>query len=297
MRKLSRPYRGDLNMKNHLIAFFVVIVIASSPLIAFAEDLALVNRPVNTTGLTGILFTTAPYTLTPGIVEVGASILAESSEAPDFTITEYPLSVTVGMPHNAEFTVRGSYIHIKEGPTGTAPVDRRTGDLEVLYKWNFLPQAESPQRPSFAIILGGALPTGTNTDMKIDAVNHWGLTAGIAAGAEISWRDHTIGVYADGKVKGLDPVEKRIRDIYEIYNAGLLFPISKYQNLQMLLEYTVVQGRDRKTLDGGDYSAVNYGLRLVGERFNLTVGTQILRKQAEGYDKSERVLALLSLKF
>jgi hypothetical protein len=201
------------------------------------------------------------------------------------------------MPHNAELGIKGSYIHIKEGTSAAAPTQRKTGDFEILYKWNFFPQTEGSIRPAFSLIAGGGIPTGNNEDMKINAVNHWGLMLGISAGTEISWRDHVLGIYADANVKGSDPAEKRLRDIYEVVNAGLLFPISKYQNLQMLFEYTMVHGKERIALDGGDYSALNYGLRLVNEQFNLTVGSQFLRKQTEGYENSDRVIGLMSMKF
>jgi hypothetical protein len=39
--------------------------------VAVAEELEIVNRPVNTSGLTGLLMTTSPYTLAPGTVEIG----------------------------------------------------------------------------------------------------------------------------------------------------------------------------------------------------------------------------------
>ncbi len=264
---------------------------------ASADELMIVNRPVNTSGLTGLLFTTAPYTLNPGTVEIAASILTESSVVPDYTLTEYPLSVSVGMPHNSEIAIRGSYINLKQGPTITAVTERRTGDLEISYKWNFLPQPESSIRPAFSLIIGGSVPTENNADMKIDAVNHWGMLIGLSTGTEISWREHILGIYADALLKGQDPTEKRLRDIYEMVNAGLVFPISKYQNLQMLFEYSLVHGREKITLEGGDYSSLTYGLRLVSERFNLTIGTQLLRKQVEGYDDTDRVIGLMSMKF
>ena len=271
------------------------------PAAAFAQDIDavdVVNHPVNTSGLTGLLFTTAPYTLPTGTVEVGASLLTENSVLPDFTITQYPLSVTVGLPHNAELAVRSSFFDIKEGPTNTTtPTERKTGDLDVFYKWNFLPPKEESIRPAFALIAGGSLPTGKNTDMKINAVNHWGIRAGVSGGTEIGWKEHIIGVYADAQVVGQDLTEKRLSDVYELYNAGLLLPISKYQNLQMFAEYSIVQGRKSITLDGGDYSGLTYGLRLVSERFNLTIGTQFLHKKAQGYSNSDRIMAMISMKF
>ncbi len=273
----------------------LLIVIAGTP--AAAEEIMVVNHPVNTSGLTGLLLTTAPYTLNPGTVEIAASVLYENSVRPEYTVTEYPLSISIGLPHNSEIAVRGSFYTLKEGPTGTAITERKTGDVEISYKWNFYPSSESSIRPAFSLIVAGNFPTENNADMKIDAATRWGARLGLSAGTEISWRDHILGIYADANVKGQDPTEKRLQDIYEIYNAGLLFPISKHQNLQMLLEYTIVQGHQRITLGGGDYTAFTYGLRLVGERFNLTMGAQFLRKKAEGYDNSGRIIGLMSMKF
>jgi hypothetical protein len=106
-----------------------------------------------------------------------------------------------------------------------------------------------------------------------------------------------LGIYADAQAIGQDLTEKRLRDFYGRYNAGLLLPISKYQNLQMFAEYSVVQGEKRITVTGGDYSGFTYGLRLVSDRFNLTIGTQFLHKKTEGYGNSDRLMAMMSVKF
>jgi hypothetical protein len=257
----------------------------------------MLNRPVNTHGLTGILLTTAPYTLPPGIVEVGVSVLSENSVTPDYTITEYPASVTMGLPRNAELSLHGSYIHITEGAPASAPTDRQTGDLEMMYKWNFLPQPEASLWPAVSLIAGGGLPTGNNQDGKINSAQHWSMLLGIAAGLEIDWQDHALGIYLDGAVKGMDPAQKHLRDLYGTFNAGLLLPISKNQNLQMLLEYSMINGKDRITRDGSDYTGLTYGLRLVNERFNLTFGTQYLHKRTPGYERSGRVIGVMSSKF
>lgn len=176
-------------------------------------------------------------------------------------------------------------------------IERRTGDLELAYKWNFLPQPEDSIRPAVALIIAGIAPTDKNSDVKTDTVAHWGMRLGISTGTEISWKEHILGIYADAQVKGKDPADKQTRDVFEIYNAGLLFPISKYQNLQMFIEYTLVHGKQTITVEGGDYSGFTYGIRLVSERFNFTIGTQFLRKQAEGYDPSDKIIGLISMKF
>jgi len=123
------------------------------------------------------------------------------------------------------------------------------------------------------------------------------LRLGLSAGVEISWRDRVLGVYADGQVAGQDLTEARLEDLYGIMNAGLLLPISKNQNLQMFIEYSLVTGKDTTTLSGGNFTAFTYGLRLVSAQFNLTFGTQFLRKRVEGYDNSGRVIGLISMKF
>jgi hypothetical protein len=278
-----------------IIMMFMVICLIR-PSAASAEELEMVNRPVNTSGLTGLLVTTGPYTAASGTFEVAASILYENSVTPEFARTEYPLSVTVGLPHNSELGLRGSYFELKEGPTGTAAVERKTGDLQLSYKWNFLPQAESSIIPAVSLLVAGMVPMERNTDPIFNEADKWGFALGLSAGTEIGWSDHILGIYADAQLRGRDPDEKRLRDLWEVVNAGLLFPVSKFRNLQILLEYTIVHGKEQVTAEGGDYSAATYGLRLLSEQFNLTIGTQFLRKRTEGFRNSGRVVGLMSLK-
>ncbi len=126
---------------------------------------------------------------------------------------------------------------------------------------------------------------------------HWGLRAGLATGTEITWKQHILAIYADAQVAGQDLTESRLEDLYGIFNAGLLFPISKYDNLQILSEYTIVYGKNKTSVTGGDYTALTFGIRLVSERFNMTIGSQYLHKQVEGFDNSSRVVGLISMKF
>ncbi len=274
-----------------------------------AEELDIVNRPVNISGLTGLLFTTAPYTLPKGVLETGGGILTESSITPNFSMTEVPVSVSIGVTNNSELAVRSSYLQIKEvssSPTGTVTsIERKTGDLEVSYKWNFLPQPEDSIRPALALIIAGMVPTEDNSDRTISAVVHWGMRLGLSTGTEISWKEHILGVYADAQAVAQDPLEKRLRDIYGVYNAGILLPVSKYRNLQMFIEYTLVNGRNEiimlngapRPVNGGDYYGITYGIRLVNERFNVTIGTQYVHKHTKDLDNTSRLIALMSMKF
>jgi hypothetical protein len=265
--------------------------------VAVAEELEIVNRPVNTSGLTGLLITTAPYTLAPWTVEIGASVLSENSIRPDFSITEYPLSATIGMSNNSELALRCSYFSISEGPTGTTVITRKTGDIELSYKWNFIPHSEDSMRPAVALIVSGLFPTESNSDLKTNSVSHWGMRLGLSAGSEVTWKEHILGIYADGQLAGQDLTDRQLKDLYWILNAGLLLPISKYGNLQMFIEYSLVTGKDLITLGGSNYTALTYGLRLVTEQFNLTIGSQSLHQKLEGYDNSGRVIGLMSYKF
>jgi hypothetical protein len=281
--------------------FIVLFILCALPFLppseAGAEELEIVNRPVNTSGLTGILITTSPFTLTPGVVEIGASIQSENSIRPDFTITEYPLSATIGISNSSELAFKSSYYTISESPTGSNVTTRNTGDIELSYKWAFMPQPEASSRPAVALIVTGIMPTENDSDIKTNSVSHWGMRLGMSIGTEIKLKDHILGIYADGQVAGQDLADKKLKDLYGIINAGLLFPISKYQNLQMLIEYSLITQKDMITLSGGDYSALTYGLRLVTERLNLTIGTQSIHKKLEGYDNSGRVIGLMSIKF
>ncbi len=279
-----------------LLAVLTCLTVAL-PAVVYSEEIEMVNRPVNTTGLTGLLLTTSPYTLDRGTVEIAASIISENSVTPNFTITEYPASISVGVAQNVELSLRGSYINVKEGPSSTAHAQTQGGDLQMSCKWNFVPPLEDSPRPAFAVFLTGIVPTDNNSSLNVSAITHWGMRLGLSAGSEISWREHILGIYADAQVAGNDPTEKRLRDFYDIVNAGLLFPVSKYRNLQMMFEYSRVHGIDRITLAGGDYSALTYGIRLVSERFNITIGSEFIIKNVEGFDNSDRIIGMASVKF
>lgn len=262
---------------------------------AMAEDLEMINRPVNSSGMTGLLFTTAPFTLDPKTVEVAVAAFSESSTIPNYTISELPaLSITVGVSPGMELALKGSYFNETVG--GGSNKLRGSGDAELTCKWNFLPQSEASSYPAIALLVAGIAPT-SNKNLNLGGVSHWGAKLGLSAGSEILWGEHVLGIYADGQMVVHDLSDDRVRDRYGIANAGFLLPISKYRNLQMLIEYNVVFGVDRIATQGGNYSAVTYGLRLVTEKFNLTIGTQFLRKEETGFENSTRIVGMTSLKF
>lgn len=278
--------------------FIYLLLIAALPAIlparAVPEELDFINRPLNATGLTGLLITTSPFSLEPGAVETGISIFSENSKTPDYTLSEYTAFISVGTGKGTELAVRGSSFSKKYL---TAASERGAGDVELSFKWNFLKtNPESPSVPAVAMIITGIAPTG-DKKTGMNRVQNWGALVGLSAGTDIGWHEHVIGIYVDAQMAFKDFSDERYRDRYHTIHAGMLFPISKYRNLQVLIEYAAVSGKDVINIEGSDYTAFTYGLRLVSERLNLTVGTQFLYKEVEGYDNSGRIIGMLSAKF
>lgn len=257
-----------------------------------AEELEIVNRPVNTSGMTGLLATTSPFTLPPKTLEIGIMVLSENSLVPNYTATEYPMTISMGLSQSSEIALKGSFHYVNVDPD---QITRGMGDTELSYKWNVRPQAEFSSLPGVALILAGVFPTGDKT-AGMNSVSHWGGRVGISLGSELIWEDHIIGVFADGQIAAQDLSDKELRDSYSLLNTGILFPISKYRNLQLLIEYSQRKGKDIVTVDGADFNAITYGLRLVSERFNLTFGTQFIHKSQEGFADSNRIIGMMSIK-
>ncbi len=276
------------------LIFFILCSLLCFAQNTFAEELEVINRPVNLSGLTGLAFTTSPFVLPTRSMEIGAATLSENSNIPDFTVDELPvLSITAGIAQNMELAVKSSVFHITmdQGETG-----KGMGDTEVSYKWNFLPQTEFSLYPAVALIVTGIAPTG-DRHLNLGFVAHWGAKFGLSVGREITWGNHVLVACVDGQMVVHDSSDERFRDMYGVLNIGLLYPISKYRNLQVIVEYNLVNGIDKISDVGGDYTALTLGLRLVNEMFNLTIGSQFLHKRVEGFEDASRVIGMASIKF
>jgi hypothetical protein len=282
----------DGNPVMRYVAMILLFFTFRAPAGISAEELEIINRPVNISGMTGLLITTSPLTLPPRTFEIGMAVLSEDSLTPKYTSTSYPLTISLGLASNKELALKTQYVYRHEDP---GIKSRGMGDTELSFKWNMHPQLENSYRPGIAVIVTGIFPTG-DRDAGTNSVTHWGCRAGIALGSEITWEDQIIAVYADGQVALQDASDETQRDSYALLNAGFLVPISKYRNLQMLVEYNRRSGKDLVNIDDGDYNAVTFGMRLVNERFNLSFGTQFIQKTAEGYSNSSRILGNLSVK-
>jgi hypothetical protein len=295
MKKKERLFNLPQLRQTLLFMLLLSALMLLAPEKGTAEELELINRPVNTAALTGLLFTTSPFTLPSGVQEIGLAGIAEKSTIPEYTLNELPIvTVTAGMSRAMEIGLQSTYFYESEKDDTKK---RGFGDTTLSYKWNFLPQRESSAMPALALLVSGIAATSSD-ETNFSAVINWGAKFGLAAGREIIWGDHVIGLYADGQLVIHDLSKPEYRDRYGIINAGLLFPISKYRNLQMLVEYTIVTGIDRLTDIGGDYSGITSGLRLVSERFNLSIGTQFVHKSVPDSDfsNSTKVIGMISIK-
>lgn len=280
-----------MNRYLHLLTLAIFLLF---PARASAEELDMVNRPVNTSGLSGLLITTSPYTLPPKKLEIGVMTLWENSLVPDYTATAIPVTISLGTGLNGEIALKGSYVKIQKD---AGPEVRGAGNIELAYKWNFRPQREYSNAPGIALLAAAIAPAG-DVQEGTTTIDHWGGRVGVSLGSELTWEDYILGLFADVQIAFQDLSDKDLRDRYTIANAGLIFPISKYRNLQMLLEYNLVSGKDatQVNIDEVNYSAVTYGLRLVSERFNLTLGTQFMHKTVDGYDDASRLIGIMSIK-
>ena len=106
-----------------LIALFSIFLMPAASL--HAEDLEMVNRPINTNGLTGLLYTTAPYTLAPGIIEAGFVSISEDSAIPAYTLNEYSVVLAAGIGHDMELAVRSTYFRQQSGASSSPKIARQ----------------------------------------------------------------------------------------------------------------------------------------------------------------------------
>ena len=279
-------------MRPRAITILFLAVSLVLPAGTVAEELEMINRPVNSQGLTGLLFTTSPYTLPHRTFEIGLSTLSERSFSPDYTVNGYPVTVSYGLNRSMEMALKGSFWYqenaAQEGSRGFS-------DAELAFKWCVVPPREYSSRPSMAILLKGVVPTGDRMAGTNIVVN-WGAGIGLSVGGEVFIEDYVMGYYADSMLLTQDLSNEEKRDQYYTANAGVLLPISKYRNLQMFLEYNILHDHDRINLYDVDYTAVTYGLRLVNSRYNLTFGTQFKHRSEPNYDNASKITLIASIK-
>ncbi|MDA8099366.1 MAG: hypothetical protein M0042_07045 [Nitrospiraceae bacterium] len=274
-----------------IAAFFLLWLCSAS--FAYAEDLDLINRPVNTSGLTGLLYTTSPFTMPARSVEIGLTGINENSLTPNYSLTEYAILIAYGIDEHSEMAVRPVYWYRN---MSSVEKSRGVGDTQLSYKRQIIPQPENSRLPAVAVLSTLIIPTADRT-AAMNSVQHWGASVGLSVGSEINWAEHVVGVYGDAEMTVQDLSDTTVRDRFYTMNAGVVFPISKFRNLQMFVEYSEIRSKDVVTVEGANYHGTTYGLRLVSQKFNMSFGTQFLHRNQEGYSNSNRIAGLVSYTF
>ncbi len=265
----------------------------------YAADDQIINRPVNMQGLTGLLFTNSAYTQPAGSVTFGISGLGENSDIPDYSVAQGAATITIGLTDRVEAGVRGKMFGTNFG-SSTGP-ETGTGDTDLLLKWNFSAQGEN--MPALAFGFGWTFPTGDPemgfTEIKYESIK----LMVIAAGENKVLNDGFLGIYMEAQAVFNDQLHKDgdspYKEKYGVVNAGILFPLSDDNHLQLLFEYTSVLKRDYALLYDRNYRGVVPSLRYVTENFNLTLGLQrISRADAgPGANEANRFAGTMSYRF
>lgn len=217
-----------------------------------------VYRGTNLRGMTGLIVTNSAYTTRRGNLIMGIGGVTSSTGGVSATIV--PVTATYGWSDSAEIGVAGSYF------TGGAVSG--LGDTEINWKWRFKTQGE--YLPAMGLALGLIAPTGA-TGLK--TVQNWGAKLNLMASSESALTEtFYIGMYLDGEAVQLDP-GAATAESYTAINAGVLFPISDNNRLQLLAESNSVAGR---TLAAANFTGLTTGLRYATEAFKFTLGGQAM---------------------
>jgi len=131
---------------------------------------------VNTSGLTGLLITTSPFTLRAHVRDRGNGAV-ENSLVPKFSSTSYPLTISLGLASNREIALRTAYLYRNEDP---GLKSRGMGDTELSFKWSVFPQPENHYRPGIAVLASGSSRQATKKPAPTASVTG-------AAGPVLPW--------------------------------------------------------------------------------------------------------------
>lgn len=264
------------------------------------KEILVVNRPPNIQGLTGLLFTNSAYTLPAGKVAVGASLLAEYSSRPEFSVIQIPMTLTYGVTDRIEAGLKAKIVDL-DSPSYLQRA-HGFGDSEVSVKWRFASQRFI--LPDMAVGLGYILPTG-NESKHLNEVVNWGLKfMGIASWEGRTAAGRVLGVYAESQAVFIDELTKsgsstRGAERYGVINGGVLFPVSEDNRLQLIAEYNQIlyKERYRPTMIEGNQNAGTAAVRYVTKQFSTTAGLQYINKEKSTDQNTYRFVWKLSLTF
>lgn len=253
-----------------------------------------VNRPVNVQGLTGLILTNSAYTQPKGGMVVGLSAIAENSAEPDFSLAQGIATITGGITDRVELGAKVKVISTNFGSSKTSKTG--AGDADLLLKWRVSSEGET--LPAIALGLAYTLPTGENAK-GLREVKQEGVRLMVIGSSEKEMPgDYFLGLYFEGQIVFIDQIRRSASssyaDKYGVFNAGILFPVTKDRRLQLIVEYHQVVKKTVETLFDQDLIAVMPGLRYVTPELNISLGIQFLRRDQADFRNNEQYVGTIS---
>jgi hypothetical protein len=255
----------------------------------------MVNRPVNTDGLTGLIKTTSAYTQPKHAVVLGLSGIGENYNSPDVSFVQGIATVTVGLTDQIEAGVKAQAVGLNLGSSA----DRETGigDTDLFIKWRITQQYDT--FPALAIGVAYTFPTGDEVK-GTGTVKNGGARLILAATSEkVMPAGFVLGIYVDGQIVYNDEFSSdktAYSDKYGRINAGVLFSLVDDRRLQGIVEYNYV-GQKKPTVFEQDSWSILPGLRYVTERLNVTVGVQFVHPADDAIGNGMRGMGTISYRF
>jgi hypothetical protein len=264
------------------------------------DEVVVINRPPCIQALTGLLVTTSAFTQTAGSLTFGASLTAENSKTPDYSVYQIPVTLTYGVSESIELGLKGKALATEN--VSAPGRERGAGDTEVLAKWRFVDQ--SVTFPALALGIGGILPSG-NEKKDLNEVVHWGMKILALASSEARILDDSfLGLYVEAQAVFIDEFARAGSttpgaERYGIINGGMLFPLAFGGHLQAIIEYNqlLYKSNWRPPLNERNFNALMPALRYVTKRLNVSMGAQIINKEQAGYDSTVRYIGAMSYTF
>lgn len=282
-------------MKRIFGCISIVVFLQASPLSVLAAEPASVGsespiyHATNTSGLTGLFYTSSAYTVPKGSFELGSTVLMERSGTPDYSMVQVPINITYGLTDTIELALSTKMVYLNT-------IGQGVGDTEINAKVLINEPASWRQGfyiPAVAIGAGLILPTGRT---GLDEVNDYGAKAMFMLSSEGRLPNNRyIGTYLDAQVIGKDLSSASAnRDIYWVVNLGLMMPWQDDRNFQMIGELNMVTGKDTITLGAGGYTGITLGLRYASDPIKLSTGVQFVNKDS-GLGGTTRIAAMASV--
>ncbi|MFQ5544204.1 MAG: hypothetical protein ACE5FY_07640 [Nitrospiria bacterium] len=276
-----------------LLGVFSIVLILGPRELVWARSTEFLRIPTTFSGLSGLLLTQSIDTLASGRLEIGMGLSHESSDKPDFQLTQLSPTLTYGTGSNVEVSAQFP-LFIQAEQKGNSGSD--TGDLNASLKWRFLEPNPALTFPGFALSASVFFPTGS-PQKGAGAVDSWAIKAILVSSAEaaISFTSEPviIGFYANGGLY-IQDLGDATEEKHSIIDLGVLIPVIDSRQLQFMLEGNFRFGRE--ALLGNDYTGITAGLRYITRHVALNAGVQH-RLNEDPFDDTDQILLYWSYFF